>query len=225
MSVLSPTFDLPFDDEYKMMKLAPSRPGFAGDLARFFGQDRVTADFIEQHKAVIAEADAANVPLRKRVLRAEDFLPEKAWKVLACIGYMGDDPYTGAHGVEQLDHDRYRVTTRLSTRSATSRITFTFRLKDTPDEARLVFQPLLVRFMSGADWTTRAVKISDSGRIRNELQTLISQALEYRGQSIRVRFEDIDERVLPKDKQRVIADVLAWYKARHPVWFEWLEIA
>jgi hypothetical protein len=87
-----------------------------------------------------------------------------------------------------------------------------------------VFSPLLVRFMSGADWKTRAVKVSDSGRIRNELQTLVSQALEYDGDSILVHWDRVDEKVLPKDKQAVIRQVLEWYKANHPVWFSWLKM-
>jgi len=69
------------------------------------------------------------------------------------------------------------------------------------------------------------VKISDSGRIRNELQTMLSQALEYDGSRMRVRFERVDEKVMPREKQAAIRKVLEWYKRYHPVWFEWLEIA
>ncbi|HEU4401576.1 MAG TPA: hypothetical protein VFT43_05675, partial [Candidatus Polarisedimenticolia bacterium] len=161
----------------------------------------------------------------KRVLRADDFLPEKAWSVLSCLGYMCDDPYTGAQGVTKLRDGVYRVTTRLATRDASSLIHFTFRFMEPLAEARHVFSPLLVRFLSGVDHTRRAVKISDSGRIRNELQTMLSQALEHDGERIRVHFDRVDERVLPPEKQQHIRQVLAWYKASHPVWFEWLEIA
>jgi hypothetical protein len=70
-----------------------------------------------------------------------------------------------------------------------------------------------------------AVKISDSGRIRNELQTLASQALEFTNHKIRVRFDRIDKEVMLPEKQRVIREVLEWYKKNHPVWFSWLEIA
>jgi hypothetical protein len=31
--------------------------------------------------------------------------------------------------------------------------------------------------------------------------------------------------VLPRDKQAKIREVLAWYKANHPVWFDWLDLA
>jgi hypothetical protein len=144
--------------------------------------------------------------------------------VLASVGYMCDDPYTGAAGVTRVADDVYRVTTRLATRKASSLITFTLRLMEPLETTRQVFSPLLVRFLSGVDHTTRPVKISDSGRIRNELQTMISQALEHDGEHIRVHFDRINELVLPRDTQAALRRVLAWYKANHPVWFEWLEL-
>ena len=81
-----------------------------------------------------------------------------------------------------------------------------------------------MRFLSGVDHTTRPVKISDSGRIRNELQTMIPQALEHDGERIRVHFDRINEMVLPRETQAAIRRVLEWYKRHHPVWFHWLEI-
>jgi hypothetical protein len=68
------------------------------------------------------------------------------------------------------------------------------------------------------------VKISDSGRIRNELQTMLSQALEHDGERIRIHFDRVDERVMPRKNQDAVRKVLEWYKREHPVWFEWLEI-
>ena len=62
----------------------------------------------------ITEARAANMPLGKRVLRADDFLPEKDWHVLAAAGYICDDPYTGAPGVTRLSDDRWQVSTRVA---------------------------------------------------------------------------------------------------------------
>lgn len=224
MTVLSPVFELPHDDEYKLMKLSPDAPDFREKLVALFGEARVTDERVALYRAALRDAESSNIPLGHRVLHADDFLPEKQWRVLACGGYICDDPYTGAPGVQDLGGGRYKVTTRLATRKASSVITFTFRLKEPLEETRLVFSPLLVRFMSGADWTSRAVKISDSGRVRNELQTLISQALEYEGRNIRVHFDRIDEKVLPKDKQHIIRQVLEWYKTHHPVWFEWLEL-
>jgi len=144
--------------------------------------------------------------------------------VLASVGYMCDDPYTGAPGITQVADDSYRVTTRLATRKASSRITFTLRLMEPLETTRQIFSPLLVRFLSGVDHATRPVKISDSGRIRNELQTMIPQALEHEGDRIRVHFERINEMVMPRDKQAKIRAVLRWYKANHPVWFEWLDL-
>ena len=223
MAMLSSTFDLTYEQDYRAMKLRPDHVDFAEKLSAISG-GALRPEQIERYRADIVQARQSNIALGPRVLRADDFLPEKHWRVLSSVGYMCDDPYTGAPGIEKLDDDRYRVTTQLSTRRAAARIAFTFRLKDGLDEARLVFSPLLVRYMSGVDWTRRAVKISDSGRIRNELQTLISQALEYDGNIIRVCFDRIDDKVLPPDKQEIIRRALTWYKSTHPVWFEWLEI-
>lgn len=214
MSVLSPTFELPHDEEYALMRSAPDAE---------FGNKVKDPAVVAHYRDSIRIAELSNVPLRQRTLRAQDFLPEKQWRVLASIGYLCDDPYTGTPGVEKLDELRYRVTTRLSTHSASSKITFTLRLKDSLAESRLIFSPLLVRFLDGDDYKQRPVKISDSGRIRNELQTLISQALEYDGDHIRVHFDRIDEKVLPKKKQEKIREILEWYRAEHPVWFDWLE--
>jgi len=204
MAVLSPTFKLPHDEEYRQMRRG--------------------ADAEEEFREAILDAEQSNVPLGARVLRADDLMPEKRWSVLAASGYICDDPYTGTPGVERLDDDRFRVRARLATRDATSVVTFTLRFKDSLDEARLVFSPLLVRFFNGSDWTRRAVKISDSGRIRNELMTLVSQALDHDGRRIRVRFDRIDDAVLPPDRQDIMRRALTWYKATHPVWFDWLEL-
>ncbi|BDG08535.1 hypothetical protein [Anaeromyxobacter paludicola] len=225
MAIFSPTFDQPCDVERRLMQLDRRAPDFAARLAEALGVKELEAGKVKSYADAIEDAEMSNMPLGKRVLRADDFLPEKSWKVLASTGYMCDDPYTGAPGVEQLSETTYKVTTRLATRSASSLISFTFRLMEPLAEARHVFSPLLVRFLSGVDHTRRAVKISDSGRIRNELQTMLSQALEHDGDRIRVHFDRVDEKVMPKDKQAAIRKVLEWYKANHPVWFEWLELA
>ena len=210
MQVFSSTFELPIATEARAMSGAED---FGGD-----------AKMIERYRQAIRDAQLSNVPINKRVLRADDFLPEKDWSVLASIGYMCDDPYTGSSGVVQVGEGLYKVTTRLATHKASSRITFTLRLMESLEQSRQVFSPLLVRFLSGVDYTRRPVKISDSGRIRNELQTMLSQALEHQGESIRVHFDRIDPQVMPADKQNAIREVLAWYKREHPVWFEWLEM-
>jgi hypothetical protein len=225
MAAFSPGFDLPCDVEAKLMQLDPDDPEYARDVRALIGERDVDAGRIASYAAAIRDAEASNMPLRGRVLRAHDLVPEKQWGVLASVGYMCDDPYTGAPGVEEVSPGVYRVTTRLATRNASSLIRLTFRLMEKADEARHVFSPLLVRFLSGVDHTRRAVKISDSGRIRNELQTMLSQALEHDGQTIRVHFDRIDDKVMPREKQDAIRKVLEWYKANHPVWFSWLELA
>lgn len=224
MAPFSPTFNLPCEAEARLMQLDPRARDFAQKVREIVGAG-AGDDRVASYAEAIAEAEASNMPLRRRVLRADDFLPEKRWGVLASVGYMCDDPYTGMPGVTQVADGVYKVTTRLATRNASSLITFTFRLMEPFEQARHVFSPLLVRFMSGVDHTKRAVKISDSGRIRNELQTMLSQALEHDGDTIRVHFDRIDEKVIPKEKQAAIRKVLEWYKASHPVWFAWLEIA
>ena len=224
MSLFSPTFELPADVEGRLMQLDPSRADFAERLRTLLGGRDVDAGKVRTYAGAISDAAASNMPFGRAVLRADDFLPEKDWSVLASVGYICDDPYTGAPGVTKVAENIYRVTTRLSTRKASSLVSFTLRLMEPFETTRQVFSPLLVRFLSGADHTTRPVKISDSGRIRNELQTMIPQALEYDADKIRVRFERINEMVLPRDRQERIRAVLRWYKANHPVWFEWLEL-
>jgi len=224
MTMFSPSFALPCDVEGRLMQLDPSAPDFAERLGALIGVREVDAGRVRTYAEAIREAAASNMPLGKPALQADDFLPEKDWRVVASVGYMCDDPYTGAPGVTQVADGVYRVTTRLATRKVSSRITFTLRLMEPFETTRQVFSPLLVRFLSGVEHTTRPVKISDSGRIRNELQTMLPQALEHHGERIRVHFERITEMVMPREKQVAIRKVLEWYKANHPVWFEWLEV-
>jgi len=224
MSVFSPSFALPCDAESQLMQLDAGAADFPQRLGELFGGRAVEAGKVRSYAEAIRDAAASNMPLGKRVLRPDDFLPEKDWRVLASIGYMGDDPYTGAPGVTQLREGVYRVTTRLATRKASSQISFTFRLMQSFEDTRHVFSPLLVRFLSGVDHTTRPVKVSDSGRIRNELQTMVPQALEHDGDRILVHFDKVDENVVPREKQAALRTVLEWYKKNHPVWFHWLEV-
>jgi hypothetical protein len=39
-----------------------------------------------------------------------------------------------------------------------------------------------------------------------------------------VHFDRINERVMSRQTQAAIREVLTWYKANHPVWFHWLEV-
>jgi hypothetical protein len=225
MSAFSPMFELPCAEEGRAMQLEPDATDFAARLASLFGAREIELGKVKAYAEAIREARSTNLPLAGRVLRADDLMPEKDWSVLACIGYMSDDPYTGAPGVTQVGDGVYRVSTRLATRGVSALITFTFRLMEPMEETRLVFSPLLSRFLAGVDPASRPVKVSDSGRLRNELQTILSQALEHDGDKIRVHFDQVDEKVIPRDKQAAIRKVLEWYKANHPVWFAWLEVA
>ena len=118
------------------------------------------------------------------------------------------------------------MTVRAATRSHLGEVVLTLRLAEAFEESRLVFSPLLDRFYAGEDYRTRPVKVSDSGRIRNELQTLCSDALEHFGEdSIRVHFEDIGDAVMAPDKKEFIRGVLEWYQSQHPIWFGWLDLA
>jgi len=137
---------------------------------------------------------------------------------------MLPDPYTGLPGVEEIREGVYRVTTRVSTRRRMRDVTLTLRATQPADEMRMSFSPLLDRFYAGQDYTTRPVRISDSGRIRNELQTLCAEAIEYLPQErMVVHLEWIDDTVMPADKKVFIREVLAWYRKQHPVWFGWLQ--
>jgi hypothetical protein len=225
MALYSPRFDRPLEDEYRLMHLDPESPSFEADLGAVLGAQPPGPDQLEYYRACLREKAEANLPSGKRVIRAEDFFPEKNWRVLAATGYIGRDPYSGLPGVTRIKDDTYEVTTQLATRESAVVIRFTFRFLESLAQTRLIFSPLLERFIAGEDYRNRAVKVSDSGRIRNELQTLCSQALDYTDHTIRIHFDRIGDEVIPPAKQRVIREVLEWYKANHPVWFAWLEIA
>jgi hypothetical protein len=224
LALFTPEFEVPMETEQKLARLDPGAPDLGAQLGRVFGSE-LTPERVEHYRSCLREMAEANMPLGRRVVRADDFFPEKRWRVLAATGYMGPDPYTGLPGVERMEDGRFRVTTQLATRGARQRVSFTFRCLESLEQTRLVFSPLLERFIAGEDYRNRAVKVSDSGRIRNELQTLCSQALEYVNDHIRVRFDRIDDLVISPPRKRAIREVLEWYKANHPVWFAWLEIA
>jgi hypothetical protein len=115
------------------------------------------------------------------------------------------------------------VGVRLATARGDKRLFFTLRLMEKSRESRLVFNPLLTRFIYGEDFRTRPVKISDSGRIRNELQTLCSEAIEYLpSQQMRIHFDRIPYEVISRENQDLLLEVLRWYKQHHPLWFSWL---
>jgi len=224
LSVFTSSFKLPYDKENTLMKLDPEAPDFPSRLGALLERpaDEKTVD---KHRAMIREAVEAGIPLQKTSIEADDFFPEKSWDVLAVTGYMNPDPYTGAPGVEKLADDCYCVRVRLSSRRGEKLISMTLKLKEPWDQSRFIFNPLLTRFMSGEEYQTRPVRISDSGRIRNELQTLCSEALEFRKNgAIRVHFARILPDVILRENQKKLLEILSWYKKNHPIWFAWLEI-
>ena len=119
MAALSPSFELPCMDEAKAMLLDPDAPSFGERLGALFGKPPEQAT-VQEYADAIRDARATNLPLGGRVIRADDLMPNKDWGVLASIGYMCDDPYTGVKGVTQVRDGVYRVSTRLATRNAST---------------------------------------------------------------------------------------------------------
>ncbi|MCK5837982.1 MAG: hypothetical protein KAH09_12010, partial [Desulfobacula sp.] len=64
----------------------------------------------------------------------------------------------------------------------------------------------------------------DSGRIRNELQTLCTDALEHFGNKVTLKFSKIPKATFSEEDQKMLRNILTWYKKNYPIWFEWLEL-
>jgi hypothetical protein len=226
LSVFTSDFKLPYDKEQHIMALDPGAPDFKNRLEELTGKD-VDHHTLEEYKMMIHEAVDAGIPVKKQFLEADDFFPEKQWNVLAVSGYMCPDPYSGAPGVETVDRENriYTVTVRLAGPKGDKRIAFKLRLLEPMDKSEPVFKPLLNRFMAGEEYRDRAVRISDSGRIRNEIQTICSGALEFLPKDrIRIHFHRIPPEVISPENREKLREVLDWYKTYHPTWFSWLEI-
>ena len=227
LAVFSSKFELPWDVEHRIMRIDPDCGDIGGEIEKLFGEP-LGEKQIEEYEDILREAHLANLPLESRTVCANDFFPQKNWRLLALGGYMQPDPYSGAQGVEKLSDDTYRVTVRGTTSRGDVLTKITLRyMEKTKTQRRLVFSPLLDRFMYGyEDFRTRAVKISDSGRIRNELQTLISTALEHIGaRGIRIFFDRIPDEMMSTKRRKKLREILEWYKENHKIWFSWLEIA
>jgi hypothetical protein len=224
MCVLTSRFEVSYERERQILFLDPASPDFPQRLSEILEREVTPKDCLA-YAGILTNARDAAMPLGKRTVTADDFFQKKEWHVLSLMGSMLPEPYTGLSGVEEAKPGVYRVTTRAASERGVLDVTLTLRLMESFDQTRLVFSPLLDRFYRGQDWKTRPVKVSDSGRIRNELQTLASEALEYFGENgIRVHFDRVDDAVLAPDKKALIREVLAWYKEHHPIWFGWLEL-
>jgi hypothetical protein len=224
MCLFSSRFKISYNREHHLMRLDPEADDYAERLAEIAGM-QVDPETAEIYRETLRDARAACMPVGLRTSTADDFFPNKEWRVLSLSSAMLPDPYTGMQGVERISDDVYEVTTRAATRAGMIDVTLSLRLMEPMEEMRMVFSPLLDRFYAGQDFRSRAVKISDSGRIRNELQTLCSEAIEYLpdGRMV-VHFDRVDDAVLPPDKKALIQDVLVWYQTHHPIWFRWLEL-
>lgn len=225
LALFSSKFNLPWDEEAGIMHLDPDDKAFADQLLQLAGQP-LEPEKIELYRHCICEARNAGIDVKKKWLAAKDFMPNKKWDVMALAGYMLDDPYTGAPGVQKIDRETYRVSVRLSTPRGMKLVHISLRFMKAETERYLVCNPLLIRFFNGEDYENRAVKISDSGRIRNELQTLCSEAMEFFGvNGMRVHFDRIPDDVISPENQVLLRKILTWYKTHHPLWFSWMEIA
>ncbi len=224
LNVFTSSFELPYKIEQNIMGLDIEKTDFKDRLIEIIGKDPGN-EKINEYKNMIKEGIEAQIPVKKSLINADDFFPEKKWDVLAISGFMCPDPYSDNDGVEEIRDGVYKVSVRLASPRGEKKIVFTFRLMETFKESRLVFSPLLNRFMSGEDYRNRPVKISDSGRIRNELQTLCSEALEFEGEEhILLHFDKISTNVIPEDKQESLRHILDWYVKEHPIWFGWLTL-
>jgi hypothetical protein len=224
MAVLSSRFQFPAHLDAATMKLNPDKKDFSDRLKQLINEPELDSDTIQAYRDSIRAARKAGIPLKTRTISADDLISEKKWQALAGAGYMLPDPYTGAPGVTQIADDTYEVTIRITTDRGDKRITFALRLEETFEESKLVFSPLLNRFLKGEDFRNRAVKISDSGRIRNELQTLCSEALSYVQDKMILTFDKIPQATISRDDQKKLRQILTWYKENHPIWFDWLEL-
>ncbi len=224
LSVFTSKFNLSYDREQELMRLDPQAADFAPRLQELL-EEKVDDKTLERYRKMIQEGIDAGIPVQKRSIGADDFFPEKKWDVLAVTGYMRPDPYSGAPGIEEVKPNIYNVTVRLASPRGDKRITFTLRFMQPLEESKLIFKPLLNRFIAGEKFETRPVRISDSGRIRNELQTLCSEALEFSSDNrIRIHFDRIPPEVISPENKGKLLHILKWYKTHHPIWFSWLEI-
>ena len=225
LSVFTSTFEVSYDREQHIMGLDPESSDYKEKLSALLEKE-ADQKTLDRYRDMIYEGLDAGIPSNRISINADDFFPEKIWDIVAISGYMKPDPYTGADGVEEIGENLYRVTVRLSATKGEKLVILTLKLMEDLETSQLVFNPLLNRFLAGEEYVNRAVKISDSGRIRNELQTLCFEALEFIGDDkIRLYCDRIIPEIIPEDKKHLLVEILNWYKNNHGTWFFWLEIA
>ncbi|MCG8632980.1 MAG: hypothetical protein MI863_04085, partial [Desulfobacterales bacterium] len=224
LAVLSSRFKLPYHKDAASMKLDPEAGDFGRTLANDLFGEEIDEALVEIYRDSIIQAKNAGIPLDSRTIGAGDLIAEKHWQTLATSGYMLPDPYSGAPGVTRISEDTWEVTVRMTSELGDKQITFALRLLESFEQSKLVFSPLLNRFLKGEDFRTRPVKISDSGRIRNELQTLCTDALEHFGPKVVLRFDKIPEATISPEEHTRLKEILGWYKTHYPIWFDWLEL-
>ena len=225
MCLFTSKFDVSWENERRIIQLDPAADDFVVKLSAQLGHAASEKE-AGSYREVILDAQKAELPLGKRTVTADDFFPRKEWDCLALTGYMQPDPYSGVDGVKDLGDGLYEVKARAASRKGILEVRLVLRLQEPFEASQLVFSPLLDRFYRRQDYKDRAVKVSDSGRIRNELQTLCSEALTYdHDGKMTIHFDQIEDSVLAPDKRKLIHEVLTWYKTYHPIWFQWLEIA
>ncbi len=225
LAVLSSKFKLSYEKDAAAMKLDPEDNNFPLILEQKLFESKMPPDMVDVYRNSILDAKNAGIPLKPRTINASDLIAAKKWQTLAVSGYMLPDPYSGAEGVRQISEDTWEVTVRVTSEFGDKAITFALRLVEPLKQSKLIFSPLLNRFFKGEDFRNRAVKISDSGRIRNELQTLCTEALEHFGDKVVVRFDQMADGTISLEKQEMLKEILAWYKENYTIWFDWLELS
>ncbi len=226
LTILTSNFKNSYDIENNIMSLDWKNENFVKNLKTVLRKENIDKETVDVYKNMIIQASEAGIPVHKGNINADDFMPEKEWSMLAISGFMKTDPYSGFKGVKEISPGSYRVGVRLLSRNGEKIIYFTLKLLESFKESKLVFNPLLNRFLAGENYKERPVKISDSGRIRNELQTLCSDALEFQeDEKIILHLSMISDDVISPDDQKKIKEILHWYLKEHPIWFSWLVLS
>ena len=186
------------------MSLDPDAAGFPRPAGRRCSAGTPTKTTVARFRAMIERCPRGRHPAAtSRRSRPTTSSPKRSGTCWPCRATCAPIRIPGRPAWRRSSPDVYRVTVRLAGRRGDKRITFTLRLMETLEQSWLVFNPLLSRFMGGEDYQHRPVRISDSGRIRNELQTLCSEALEFPQQDhIRVHFDRIPARGDPSRARR-----------------------